>query len=125
MHAEFQQIKFSDADVVNQSEFIGEGEYNPHNFRPFLLHDHGTVVAVVIAGSLQDALDIAADEGKLDAFKISEKELADYDPEEECLAYLGNACQPFDIQTLDTVELPTPTFSFVALFNAMQSRSQR
>ena len=125
MQANFNQIMFGDSDVANPSEFIPAGQYNPHRIRPWLLHDAGSVVAVVFAGSLQDALDIAADERKLDAFRVSEKELPDYGSDGEGLSYLGNACEPYDIQMLDAIELPNPPFSFVALFNSLKEKSQR
>lgn len=125
MQAEFNQIKFSDADVVNKDEFVPAGESTPPNVRPFLLHDYGFVICIAFASSLQDALDVAADEGKLDSFQVSEDDLADYGEDEEGIARLGNAGEAFDIQALDTVELPNPAWSFVALFNAMQSRSER
>lgn len=125
MQAEFQQIKFTDADVVNKDEFIPAGEHNPHNIRPFLLHDHGFVICIIFASTLQDALDAAVDAGKLDSFQVSEDDLADYGPDEEGIARLGNASEPFDIQALDAIELPNPAWSFTALFTAMQSRSQR
>jgi hypothetical protein len=117
-HAQFNQITFTDADVVNKDGFIPAGEYNPHNVRPFLIHDHGFTVAVVFADCLQDALDEAVDAGKLDSFQVSETDLADYGPDQDGIARLGNASEPFDIQALDVVELPNPPFSFVALFNA-------
>jgi hypothetical protein len=125
MHAEFNQIKFSDADVVNAEEFIPAGAYNPNNIRPFLLHDHGFLICIIFASSLQDALDAAVDAGKLDSFLVDENDLADYGPDEEGIARLGNASEPFDFQALDVVELPNPAFSFVALFNAMKDRSSR
>ena len=110
---------FSDSDVVNPSDYIPAGEYNPHNVRPFLLHDHGFTVAVSFADCLQDALDTAADEGKLDWFQVDASELASMTEEEqERLAYLGNASEAFDIEGLDVIELPNPTFSFAALFMA-------
>ena len=116
--AQFNQIKFTDADVVNKDGYIPAGEHNPHKVRPFLIHDHGFTVAVVFAGSLQDALDEAVDAGKLDSFQVSDDDLADYGPNEEGITRLGNASESFDIQALDAVELPNPPFSFVALFNA-------
>ncbi len=116
--AQFNQIKFTDADVVNKDDYIPAGESNPHNVRPFLIHDHGFTVAVVFAGSLQDALDEAVDAGKLDSFQVSDDDLADYGPDEEGITRLGNASEPFDIQALDVIELPNPPFSFIALFNA-------
>ena len=120
MQAVFNEIKFTDADVVNPDDFIPAGEYNPHHVRPFLIHDHGFVFAVVFADCLQDALDAAVDGNKLDGFQVSEKDLADYGPDEDGITRLGNASEPFDIQTLDTVELPNPPFSFTALFNAIK-----
>lgn len=118
MDAVHQNIKFAHSDVVNPDDFIPAGEYNPHNVRPFLLHDHGFVVAVVFASCLQDALDEAADAGKLDRYDVGEEDHADYGPEEEGITRLGNASEPFDIDTLGVLELPVPPFSFVALFNA-------
>lgn len=110
---------FSDKDVCNPSDYIPAGEYNPHNVRPFLLHDHGFPVAVVFADCLQDACDIAADEGKLDRFRVTEEDMKDYSEEEqERLAFLGNASEPFDIETLGALELPNPAFSFAALLTA-------
>lgn len=117
MYAEFDGIRFADADVINPDGFIPAGEYNPHRVRPFLLHDHGFVLAVVFADSLQDALDEAADAGRLDRYMVGPDGLADY-PDGEGLAHLGNAGEPFDVEGLGVVELPTPPFSFVALFNA-------
>jgi hypothetical protein len=110
---------FSDADVVNPSDYIPAGEFNPHNVRPFLLHDHGFPVAVAFADCLQDALDEAADEGKLDQFKMDASELAGMTEEEqERLSYLGNASEAFDIESVQAIEIPNPSFSFVALFSA-------
>ncbi len=121
MQAEYRQIKFADSDVVNPDEFIPAGAYNLHQVRPFLIHDHGFVIAVVFADSLSDALDAAADAGKLDAFQVAGSELADYGPDEEGITRLGNAREPFDVQGLDYLELPNPPFSFAALFAAMQT----
>ena len=105
----------SDSDVCNPGDFIPWGEYNPHNVRPWLLHDHGFPVAIAFASCLQDALDIAADEGKLDRFLVGPEDLADYGENEEGVSRLGNAGEPFAIESLGAMELPTPSFSFVAL----------
>ena len=75
------ELTFTDSDVIDLDSFIADGEYNPHNVRPWLLHDHGFALAVVFADCLQDALDIAADNGKLDRFQIDpsiESERDDY-----------------------------------------------
>jgi hypothetical protein len=123
IQATYKEITFSEADVVNPDDFIPSGSSNPHRVRPFLIHDHGFTLAVVFACCLQDALDIAVDEGKLDGFQVSEAELSDYGPEEEGIARLGNAGEPFDIEALDALELPNPRFSFVAMFNAHKQES--
>jgi hypothetical protein len=117
MRAVHDQIAFTDDDVVNPSDFVPKGEFNPHNVRPFLLHDHGFTLAVVFADCLQDALDIAADADKLDRYLVRGRELDDYG-DGDGLAHLGNAGEPFDIESLAAVELPNPPFSFAALFNA-------
>jgi hypothetical protein len=115
MEAVTNEIKWTDLDVVDIDEFIPEGEYNPHNIRPFLLHDHGFVLCVVFASHLQDALDAAVDANKLDHLQIAESEMDDYN--DESLTYLGNAGEPFDIDTLSYIELKNPKFSFAALYN--------
>ena len=98
------QIKWSDEDVVNVRDFTPAGEYNPHN--------------VVFADCLQDAIDIAVDEDKMDRFLIQESDMDDY-TDEEGISYLGNASEPFDIEGLGIVELDNPKadLSFAALFD--------
>ena len=124
MVSERQNIKFSDADVVNPDDFIPAGESNPHNVRPFLLHDHGFTVAVVFADCLQDAIDEACDAGKMKRYEITEIDKGAYiDPDThdfcEDVCFLGNAAIPHDIDTLGAFELTIPKFSFVALYNAI------
>lgn len=113
----YQQITFTDADIANIDDCIYRGEYNPNNIRPWLLHDHGFVVAVVFASGEQDALDIAVDENKMDRYLISDKDLPDYGDEEDGVCRLGNASEPFDIDTLGLVPLPIPRHSFCAHFD--------
>ena len=118
MHATFREIKFTDSDVVNEADYIPSGEYNPHNIRPFLFHDHGFVIGVVFADGLEDALDELVDSGRADRFMLSPEDCDQYEKDGWNVSYLGNACEPFDIQSLGFEELPNPPFSFVALFNA-------
>lgn len=116
--AKYKEVKFTDADVVNPDDYIPHNMgSNPHNVRPWLLHDHGTVLCVVFADCLQDALDEAADSGKLGSFSVSEADMDDY-PDGNGISHLGNASEPFDIDSVEAIELPNPPFSFVALFNA-------
>lgn len=127
----FNGVKFTDADVVNPDDFIPAGEYNPNKVLPFLFHDEGFALAVVFAENLQDALDIAADAGKLDRYQVHSDDLKDYadmradghpdwDSAHERLAHLGNASEPYDIESLGIMELPAPAFSFCSLFNARE-----
>ena len=143
------ELSFDETDVVDSGSFIPAGEYNPHKVRPWLLHDHGFALAVVFADCLQDALDTAVDEGKLDRFLIDlsdDNQRADYMTDdfaaadagldESCPeytapdgkrywwsrgmtpAFLGNASEPCDIDSLGYVELRNPRFSFSAMFAA-------
>jgi hypothetical protein len=148
VQCKYREITFTDADVVNIDNWIPKGEYNPHNVRPWLLHDHGFVLCVVFAESLQEALDEAADENKLDRYQIypeqdkgdyltSNWDEADHSLDPECPewvdtpsgvkywwrdgmvpAFLGNAGEPFDIDTLEFIGLPNPSRSFCAQFAA-------
>lgn len=120
MNATYNEIGFTDGDVVNLDDWIPANEYNPSRIKPWLFHDHGFALAVVFASSLQDALDEAADAGKLDRYKISEEEFnaRSDESDRDTLDYLGNTSDPFDIESLGVVELPNPPRSFVAQFNA-------
>ena len=122
-HCEIHGIKFDDSDVVEPDEYIPDGEYNPHNVRPWLLHDHGFVVCVVFADCLQDALDAAVDADRMDRFLVEGADLDEYEDmgDDNPLAYLGNASEPFDIETLGFVEIPNPPFSFCALLGAARA----
>jgi hypothetical protein len=143
---EYQGVKFTDSDVVDLDDWIPEGEYNPHGVRPWLLHDHGFVLCVVFASCLQDALDKAVDEDKLDRYLIDMESLAEredymtkdvaemaagfdkdcpeYVDKDGCKwwwsvepAFLGNASEPFDIESLGYIELPNCKRSFCAQFS--------
>lgn len=122
LQAKFNEITFTDKDIVNADDYIPQGQGNPHKVRPFLLHEHGIVLAVVFADCLQDAIDEAVDAGKLDKFKVAQEDFKDY-PKEEGLSFLGNHCEPYDIESLEAIELPNPPFSFVALFNARKENT--
>ncbi len=131
--SQYHQIKFSDADIVNIEDWIPRDDgYNPHGVIPFLLHDAGFVLCVVFASNLGDAIDIAVDADKLDQYKIDECDQADYVEDgkpwddSDRISFLGNACEPMDIEGLDYVELPNPPRSFCAQFNEfMQSRDSQ
>jgi hypothetical protein len=123
MNYKYREISFSDDDIIESDECIYKDDYNPHNVRPWLAHDHGFVYGIVFASCEQDALDTLADEGRLDAWQVDLKtqwqEFGDTEEEaEERMTYLGNASEPFDIETLSLEELPIIKFSWVAMFKA-------
>lgn len=123
-HMGLYDLEFTDADVVQASDYIPKGEYNPHNVRPWYVHNAGYCLGVAFASCEHDALDILADEGKLNGFLVEEADMADYGEEEEGITRCGNASEPFDLQTVDMFALPHVPFSFAALFMAAQADAQ-
>lgn len=140
MEAAWNDVQFTDADVVNPDDYfanVGCG-----NNKPWLVHDHGFTLAVVFAENEQDALDIAADNDKLDGFLLNPEEKSvrdaymapadvqssDYGSDanggwrwrdDKGVSFLGNCGHPFDIESVSVVELPNPKFSFATLFDAL------
>lgn len=117
--SEFNGIRFDDSHVVEADECVYQEDYNPRNVRPWLLHSHGIAICVVFADCLQDALDEAADEEKLEGFKMSEEEVdqtAD-DDDFDKHTHLGNDSAFYNIEELEVIELPIPKRSFCAQFN--------
>lgn len=138
------EFSFTDEDIIEIDDVMFADDYNPHNHRMFLLHDRGFTLCVVCAESLQDAIDIAVDNEKLDRYLINlddENDREDYltsNPDDiacgfdpDCPemeidgvkywwkiepAFLGNAGEPFDIESLGYVEFPLPTKSIVRLY---------
>lgn len=108
---------FANLDSVDYSMFS-----HPRMNRAYVIHDAGTVLAIVFseyyAYCEQDALDEAVDRGKLDSLLISDSELPDYQtgtdsegyPEYDGITYLGNASEPFDQETLDLFIIPASLF---------------
>lgn len=97
-----------DADSVLCNDITMPTSYNPHGVRLWIIgHEYGAVAAAW-GDCMQDALDEAFDNGLLDCFKVPD---GDYEamPESvrECLAYLGNACEPCDLERawIDKVDL--------------------
>jgi hypothetical protein len=126
---QYGELTFTDADVVNPLDWIPAGESNPYNVRPWLFHDHGFAVGVVFADCLQDALDELADSGKIDHLGVSQEELADYgateEEQEERLTRLGDASEPFDIESLAIIEIQNPKASWCAQFMADEGDAVR
>jgi hypothetical protein len=134
-------FSFDDSDVVNVDEIWDR------NMKPFLFHNNGSTICVVFGRNLQDAFDEAVDANKFDRWQIKpgEGDWLDYmtaDVSEmasgfdaTCPEYtspdgvpywwkveptfMGNASEPFDIETIGVVELKMPPLSFAALYDAM------
>jgi hypothetical protein len=114
-------VTIDDSMVVESSDFIPYGEYNPHNVRPWIIgHEHGAF-CVVFASDAQTAIDIAIDAGKMDFLRVSDEDYAAMSEEEqnECLTG-GNAGEPFDQSYLWMEDIHNPRFSFCALLAASQ-----
>lgn len=110
------QLKFTVSDIVNLDEAMsyvplnGKPSYNPYNVHPHILHVQEHVICVVWASHLQDPLDIAVD--RLDHYRIPETDYEDYDVcgENPTCTFLGNAGVPYDISTLEVLEISNHQF---------------
>lgn len=114
-------------------DFVNPELFEPHNEKQkaWVFLDGGFTIAIVFAEypafCEQDALDAAVDSGKLDRFRITAEELSEYEtgervdvsnrnpegyPEyDEHVAYLGNAGEPHDIESLYMWTVPASTFA--------------
>jgi hypothetical protein len=83
------------------NDVILPGEYNPHNVKPWVIgHEFGPI-ALVWASNVQDALDEAVDANLMESMRVPQKDYEAMTPEEqEELALLGNAGEPFYQQYL-------------------------
>ena len=82
--------------IVNREEFIPVNSYNPHNIHAHLLCNEYGLLCIVYASHLQDALDIAVDENRMDSMLIPEDEIEN----EDWICRLGNAGEAFNIDYL-------------------------
>jgi len=127
---------YSEDCFVNAESYAGNDSHSSMN-RAWVIHNAGYVKAIVFAEYYayceQDALDEAADSGKLDYLQVSETELADYQvetdsegyPEYEGIINLGNASEPFDSQNLDIFEVSADIFARDPVVMAVIERQSR
>lgn len=128
------ELSFTDEDVVDLENIGFREDYN-HDEKLWLLHDHGFTLCVVLASNLQDALDAAVDANKLDRFLIDFEDTGDRQSylTKDCKdrnkamddlpayidgddkyywefepSFLGNAGEPFDIDSLGYVCFDLP-----------------
>ena len=109
-------VIISDDMLVNPGDFIPDGDYNPHNVRPWIIgYEHGAF-AIVFADCAQDAIDETINSGKMDGMKVSDDDLeAATDEEREDYLCGGNASEYFYQNYLWLEDIKNPAFSFVAL----------
>lgn len=114
-------VEFSDHDVVNPDDYDA---YKDN--RVWVFHDHGSVLGVVIMPDMSDAFDELADSGKIDHLIVSDEEMGDYELDEEGrlederVGHLGNAGEPFDVESVGVYELAEPKFSLTALLERQE-----
>lgn len=113
------EFDIKDSDIVNPDDYdCTENIY--------LLHDHGFVLCIVNADNESDALDIAADEGKLDRFMVDDKEVNEISEEEfnsRGYSSIGNDCLIHDLESVGIIQLPNLELSYTATLK--QHLSQR
>ena len=109
------EVQFSDEDVANIDDI------DRYESQAFLVHDHGFVQGIAFASNLSDALDYLADEDKLEAWALTEKEVEQYDEDgrDDAISYHGNHSEPFDLEGMDVIEMPRFELSYTASFNAL------
>ena len=119
------EFTISDNDIVNIDDVLYEDDrWKRPDSGLWVFHDHGSVLCAVFADNLQEALDAAADSGKLDRYLITDADAADYPSlntdDEDGITRLGNAGEPFDIETLSVFCLGPVRRSIVAQIAANQ-----
>ncbi len=115
-------MSFDEKDVVGIEDWE---EGNPNFEQPFLIHTHGSTICIVFARCEGDAIDIAVDENKLDAFQITEEQLKeDYGDDEDNISFCGNASEMFDLDTIGVVKLLNPKLSFTACYREMMEENK-
>ena len=104
---------FTGKDIVNPQDYIPQGKYNPHNVRAWQIKIQlMTSSCVVFAKCMEEALDIAADEGRLQAaaYDLDPDDLIDVweDLESHGLTPLGNYSDLYSINEIFCEETTTP-----------------
>lgn len=117
------ETSYTADDFVNPESLDQRNARGSEKQRAWVLLDGGHCIAIVFSEYYgyceQDALDEAVDAGKLDAFQVTESELADYvvghdsegNPEYEGIVNAGNASEPFAFESLDIWTVPARLFA--------------
>ena len=86
--------------IANREDFIPANSFNPHNVHAHMLSNEFGLFAIVYASQLQEALDVAVDEGFMDSMQIAEEDVEN----EDYVCRLGNASEAFNIDYLHCAE---------------------
>jgi hypothetical protein len=97
------EYDLSDELIINFDNY----EYST---KAYLIHDAGFPICIVFASEEHEAIDIAVDAGKLEAYKLTLKEELEYkqDGIESSITYCGDDVTPMDLDSLTIIELPHP-----------------
>jgi hypothetical protein len=123
-------MTYEPRDVVNPDDYIAKGDFNPHNVRPWLIHNEFGTLAIVYANNEQDALDEAVDGGKMDSCMVSREDWEESQRnQDDDYAMLGNASEPFDLTYVGMVPLPNQQYGVSeveteAMMEGMESQIQ-
>lgn len=100
--------------IANPEDFIPDGDYNPHNVRPFVINNEYVYLCIAYASNLQDALDSAADADMLRGLALDREDADEREREYggAGVMYLGNASEPFDSERAGALELPNQSPEF-------------
>lgn len=105
------------AEKILANNVIFIWEFNPHKVHLFVFNDQYGFIGAVWAGNLQDALDEMADNDLLDSMMIDAKEYDKMSKEEQDeVAYLGNASEPFDLTYIGVKEVWNLPVEMIAEF---------
>lgn len=106
------EMSYRDSDVVNPDDYTERGGFNPHNVRPWLIHNEFGTLCIVYSSNEQDALDEAVDADKMDSCLVSDADYAEAEREGHADEYasLGNAGEPFDLTYIGMIELPNAQY---------------
>lgn len=130
--------QFSADDFVNLESIESPSAYwGGRTQGATVITNAGFVLAIVIddyyAYCEQDALDEAANRGKLDGLQVTETELADFEvgkdsegyPEYEGIINLGNAGEPFASESLDCFRMSAGLFAdFPAVADVLNRKAK-
>lgn len=98
---------YKTSDIVNLESWIPDGDYNPHNIRPWQIGGEFGTLAICFASCESEAFDEAIDADKLDSYMVDGGYCEQYANEHGCEHLTGGgASQCFDQTYLWCDELP-------------------